>query len=211
MMMMKIGTCVDCGVEKNIRARNRCTAHYNKWRKNNTERAWKKANYPSDDELVAMALHAIHTTELARVIGVRRESLRSYLNVRPTLRTRVMDALALHREDIIREREKASKHNWKLKNPDKVRAYNRKWAKNQNPENRARWNSYNRERRKKQDATLMDEESLEFAAIVCSDPCSYCHSYENPTLEHVIPIELGGDSHWTNLAGACHSCNASKE
>ena len=208
--MRKQGICIDCGEEKNIRARSRCTTHYNKWLEDNSDRAWKKAIYPTDDELVAMALPVIHTTELSKVIGIRRESFRDYLNRRPHLKARVMEALAFNRDQIIRDRQTLAKSNWRLKNPDKVRAINRKWAKNQDPAKRAKWNSYNRERRKNQEVLPMDDESVEFASIVRNDPCSYCHSYENPTLEHVIPIELGGDSHWTNLAGACHSCNSSK-
>lgn len=204
---MKRGTCVDCGEEKNIRARSRCTTHYNTWLEDNSDRAWKKANYPSDDELVAMASKFYRLTDLATELGITKESLRCYLKIRPHLKSSVQVVLDSNK---VRIGVATSRKNWRAKNPEKVRAINRRWAKNQDPAKRAKWNSYNRERRKNKEAMPMDVESVEFASIVRNDPCSYCHSYESPTLEHVIPIELGGDSHWTNLAGACHSCNSSK-
>lgn len=41
--------------------------------------------------------------------------------------------------------------------------------------------------------------------------CRYCHSTENPlTVDHVIPVALGGTDDPSNLVAACKDCNAGK-
>lgn len=39
--------------------------------------------------------------------------------------------------------------------------------------------------------------------------CAYC-GREATTVDHIIPVSLGGDMHPTNLVAACRSCNSSK-
>lgn len=44
-----------------------------------------------------------------------------------------------------------------------------------------------------------------------SHTCRYCRSTENPlTIDHVIPIALGGSDKPDNLVAACRDCNAGK-
>lgn len=41
--------------------------------------------------------------------------------------------------------------------------------------------------------------------------CRYCRSVDNPlTIDHVIPVALGGTDEPTNLVAACKDCNAGK-
>ncbi|KAL1814201.1 hypothetical protein ACET3Z_024266 [Daucus carota] len=40
--------------------------------------------------------------------------------------------------------------------------------------------------------------------------CQYCSSTENLTIDHVIPIALGGEWTWENLVTACARCNSRK-
>ncbi|XP_028761226.1 uncharacterized protein LOC114719840 isoform X2 [Neltuma alba] len=40
--------------------------------------------------------------------------------------------------------------------------------------------------------------------------CQYCSSYENLTIDHVIPTALGGEWKWENLVTACVKCNSKK-
>lgn len=40
--------------------------------------------------------------------------------------------------------------------------------------------------------------------------CIYCGSRENITVEHRLPVSLGGTNDFHNLAPACLSCNSSK-
>lgn len=52
-------------------------------------------------------------------------------------------------------------------------------------------------------------ETVEYAAIIAADPCSYCGE-AGGTIDHIVPIIEGGENHWGNLTGACRSCNSSK-
>ncbi|KAF1858776.1 hypothetical protein Lal_00044810 [Lupinus albus] len=40
--------------------------------------------------------------------------------------------------------------------------------------------------------------------------CQYCSLRENLTIDHVVPIALGGEWEWENLVTACAKCNAKK-
>lgn len=41
--------------------------------------------------------------------------------------------------------------------------------------------------------------------------CRYCHSAENPlTIDHVLPVALGGTDDPSNLVACCRDCNAGK-
>ncbi|KAF1879679.1 hypothetical protein Lal_00033337 [Lupinus albus] len=40
--------------------------------------------------------------------------------------------------------------------------------------------------------------------------CQYCSSRENLTVDHVVPIALGGEWKWENLVTACVKCNSKK-
>jgi hypothetical protein len=39
--------------------------------------------------------------------------------------------------------------------------------------------------------------------------CAYC-GREATTVDHIIPVSLGGDAHPSNLVAACVPCNSSK-
>lgn len=40
--------------------------------------------------------------------------------------------------------------------------------------------------------------------------CARCSSTENLTMDHKIPLSLGGSHDWTNLQPLCHLCNSAK-
>jgi 5-methylcytosine-specific restriction endonuclease McrA len=40
--------------------------------------------------------------------------------------------------------------------------------------------------------------------------CQYCGTFENLTLDHVVPKSRGGLSKWDNLTTACKRCNSRK-
>ncbi len=41
--------------------------------------------------------------------------------------------------------------------------------------------------------------------------CRYCHATDNPlTIDHVVPVALGGTDEPDNLVAACRDCNAGK-
>jgi 5-methylcytosine-specific restriction endonuclease McrA len=52
--------------------------------------------------------------------------------------------------------------------------------------------------------------SLQEVRNLISKPCFYCGKIGKSTIDHVIPIELGGVDGIGNLVPACKSCNSSK-
>lgn len=47
--------------------------------------------------------------------------------------------------------------------------------------------------------------------ILPTDVCAYCGTRsDRMTIDHVVPLSLGGDSHPSNLVPACSSCNSRK-
>lgn len=53
------------------------------------------------------------------------------------------------------------------------------------------------------------KEARDYAAVVRYDPCSYC-GRTGGTMDHVVPISMGGTHDAENMTGACQSCNSSK-
>lgn len=66
------------------------------------------------------------------------------------------------------------------------------------------------ERRTNLEGSYTIQEWLEVVQLFdCS--CVYCGSKHNLTVEHVIPIALGGTNNISNIVPACASCNSSKQ
>ena len=40
--------------------------------------------------------------------------------------------------------------------------------------------------------------------------CAYCGNTEATTVDHIIPVSLGGDAHPSNLVACCIKCNSAK-
>lgn len=170
-------------------------------------------NYPSDERLVELMRQHRNYKDVAKACGVRRESLRDYLARRPELKD-LMERHSIRRdweartpeerEAIDREQKRRSKAKQQKQSPEKIRAINRQWAKNQAPEKRARWNNHNRHRRL--EAGVFD---ADVPAHLYRDPCSYCGE-DGGTVDHIIPVVAGGSSEEANFTAACRSCNASK-
>lgn len=51
--------------------------------------------------------------------------------------------------------------------------------------------------------------SLDYVRLLLKDPCSYCFG-SGGTIDHIIPVAMGGTNDWWNLTSACKSCNSSK-
>lgn len=64
-------------------------------------------------------------------------------------------------------------------------------------------------RRHSRRALPMDDVAREYVRILRDDPCSYC-SGPGGTIDHIMPVTAGGTNCWTNLTGACLSCNSRK-
>lgn len=115
------------------------------------------------------------------------------------------------------EKQKKYGIEYRKKNPDKVKAWQRerqvsgrstkatyKWREN-NPE---AWAQVNHRYRARLHATSFENTS-EYRSILKKDPCSYCGS-EGKEVDHIDPLILGGTETNDNLTSACKSCNSRK-
>ena len=192
-----------------------CRKCYELWRSEDRPEKQRRYSYPSLEDLSAAASYYSSVKELADYFQIPYDLFRHHYPKNSPEKA-VLESLRrplLTPEE--REQNSAlSKKKWLDRNQgtkefrERKREINRKWAKNQPPENRHKWNAYNRKRRKGV-AVKLSEDSVYYAGLVKNDPCSYCNK-TGGTVDHVEPIASGGSLEWENLTGACHSCNASK-
>lgn len=112
-----------------------------------------------------------------------------------------------HRDKV---QEKSKK--FKAENPDKVREYVRKWH-TENPE-KVRANNQARRARKKGNGGKVSAEEWQWLKEFYDYSCLRCGRREPEitlTLDHVLPLALGGKNIIGNAQPLCGSCNSSKK
>lgn len=72
---------------------------------------------------------------------------------------------------------------------------------------REQYRQYGRERW----LVLVGDVPAELMAVIRGDPCTYCGSRADVTVDHIVPLAAGGEHMPENLAAACRPCNASKK
>jgi 5-methylcytosine-specific restriction endonuclease McrA len=147
---------------------------------------------------------------------VKIKSKQHYLENSELLREKARQYRAKNPEKV-RERRLAWKRANKEKNVAMVVKYQRR-----NPDKRAAATKRYRERNKERYASwsrarqaklnnckhyLITDKDLR---KLYSDPCFACGSREKQTIDHIIPIDLGGNHGIGNLQTLCLSCNSSK-
>lgn len=166
--------------------------------------------------MVALMIEEQTFNGVARRLGLARESLRSYLKIRPELK----DAMLVYQkpkltaEQYLQNNRKAKKTyaaRKRLEDPEGTRKARRDFMNSYGPEYRRKWNNYNRERRKTGHPPEKEDRDIATAymKLIINDPCFYCGA-EAEHIDHVIPIAKGGKTVWHNLVPACASCNFSK-
>lgn len=119
------------------------------------------------------------------------------------------------------EKVKALRLAWKRANPDKnvasVVAYQRRnpdkhavHAKNYRNKNKEKYAVWSRNRQAKLANCKTYYISDREIDKLYSDPCVACGSKTKQTIDHIIPIDLGGSHGIGNLQTLCLSCNSSK-
>jgi 5-methylcytosine-specific restriction endonuclease McrA len=116
------------------------------------------------------------------------------------------------------ERAQENGRRWAKDNPDKIRESRRRWkASNQDKVSAA----VSRRRAAKQNALVDADISILGLRKRDGDQCAYCdnslifgktNGYEplKATIDHVLPLSLGGEHSWDNVVLACSACNSSK-
>jgi 5-methylcytosine-specific restriction endonuclease McrA len=122
-----------------------------------------------------------------------------------------------------RDRERKRQQRWREANPEKVRDNNRRYY--EENEDKARESSrryhagnpdkhaarMSRRRARKLNAPQGDPvEAAAYAQILREGICEVCGSKGPIEIDHIEPLSKGGAHDWTNMAGLCKSCNASK-
>ena len=96
--------------------------------------------------------------------------------------------------------------NWRLENPKRFIEQQRNYRqKNSDKHNEA----CQKRRAQKKNNGIYKITKTELKRLY-SSPCFYCGSKEKITLDHVMPIALGGRHSIGNIVPACKSCNSSK-
>jgi 5-methylcytosine-specific restriction endonuclease McrA len=113
-------------------------------------------------------------------------------------------AWAVANPEKVREAQKKSQ---KL-NPAKYAANTRKYRRS-HPEKAAFFSKTGRARRKEAPGYLYFEEWRHI--LLCfNGQCAKCGDDRKPTIDHIVPIDVGGHHAWYNVQPLCISCNSSK-
>ena len=137
-----------------------------------------------------------------------------------------------NRRVLVPHENKNARDKWRAKNPDykspskqnkillsiKQREYRaahneelQKYIKNWRDKNRVKQTIYTQSKRakKKQNGTFVILEKE--AQKLRTNPCFYCGSFDDPTVDHLIPLNRGGVNSIGNMVTACRRCNSSKQ
>jgi 5-methylcytosine-specific restriction endonuclease McrA len=110
------------------------------------------------------------------------------------------------RRHLYAERNERYRKQWRKDNQEHVREVDREYRAN----NKEIWAAKERRRRAKARNNPTFYVSAKELKKLYASVCAYCGSEENITLDHVVPIQLGGAHSIGNLLPACGSCNFSK-
>lgn len=103
--------------------------------------------------------------------------------------------------------ERQRKRDWVKNNPQKQKLASSQWKKN-NPDKIA---TYNHTRRTKKVGNLGSQQIQDLRMFYCPEGgCMSCGKTTKLTLDHVIPIHVGGLNLIDNIQFLCQSCNSRK-
>lgn len=177
-----------------------------------SEMCGPRHGYPSDASMIELMAATGSFAAVARRMGVRRGSLRDYLQRRHVLLLAMEaarptpDSLEVRRARA-RARNAARQRELRASDPEGERRRRREQMRTYGSEYRRRWNHYNRARRAQ--VATGGPLAVEYQRILLADRCSYCDA-ASEHVDHIVAIATGGNE-WENLTAACRLCNQSKQ
>lgn len=196
------------------RHKDACTSRSLAWRDANREkgraarRAWRKANPEKmkaesrrRNTTLSAASRELRITYMARYYAENRELVLA--------RQRQKNA-----DNPEKNRKKARA--WAAANPERVAERTRKWRAD-NPETMRLMRRIYRQTRRARNAAAGKPDPAHVERLLRETHCVYCGSAFAPevralwlTIDHLVPLVLGGTNASDNLFAACNACNRSK-
>ena len=112
-----------------------------------------------------------------------------------------------HQGNRDRINEQARKHY--QQNPDPRIAQSMRWKKD-NPDRYKHHKKVNQHKRRSSQTVPYTTQQLIDRLALFNNCCVYCGTCDNITIDHFLPLALGGINALHNLVPACSSCNSSK-
>lgn len=116
-------------------------------------------------------------------------------------------------KDKVKESAKKYRVKMKLVNPDKKREYDRKWIKKDIAKKKRYFNNSIRSFKIKGSRGKFTMEQWEALKSKYSYMCLCCKRFEPDiklTIDHVVPIIMGGSNNINNIQPLCINCNSAK-
>ena len=102
---------------------------------------------------------------------------------------------------------------WMTENKDRANFLKRRWETN-NPEKHKNSQiaiKLNRRARKKANGGSVTKEEIKKLKEKSNGICYYCKERKKLSIDHVIPLKLGGKNEISNMVMACINCNSQKQ
>jgi len=111
-----------------------------------------------------------------------------------------------HNRNPENNRERAKR--WAKNNPDRVRENARKWRLNNPDKERVK----QQRRRSRINNADGDHTAEEWRGVINKQnrQCLACGGKEKLTVDHIVPLSMGGTNNIANIQGLCLSCNSKK-
>lgn len=102
---------------------------------------------------------------------------------------------------------------WAEENKSRLNFLKRRWEKN-NPEKHKLLQitiKLNRRARKKQNGGVVTNLEIKNLKLKSKNICFYCNQNKKLSIDHVVPLKLGGRNEISNMVLACINCNSRKQ
>ena len=135
--------------------------------------------------------------------GGREKQAERYQEKRAEIRPEQNRRAVLHRQE-----KRAYDREYRRRNREKVGAQQAAWRR-RNPDRVAIYARAHDLVRRDHTLSRASAETRRWVQVLLADPCAYCDDLSKE-IDHIVPVVGGGCTDWTNLAGACSSCNRTK-